>query len=165
MRRFILCITLAICITGCGGEDSVRQPQPREPAPASEVPSAISAEDARKLFVAGDLDTLANHAVSGEPEAQYYLATLYHLGRVVQRNDSKAAWWYLSAADQNHSRAQCMLGYFYVQGFGAAQDYRKARSWFFKAAEQGNPSAQAYLALLYLQGWGGERDEAEARAW
>ncbi len=72
-------------------------------------------------------------AQDGDPDAQYYVGTLYEKGAEGQPNYVKAADWYRQAADRGVRRAAMNLGRLYERGLGVEQSEQDARKWFAKA--------------------------------
>ncbi|HWV44573.1 MAG TPA: hypothetical protein VN039_00870, partial [Nitrospira sp.] len=72
-------------------------------------------------------------AQGGDPDAQYYVGTLYEKGAEGQPNYAKAADWYRQAADRGIRRAAINLGRLYEQGLGVEKNGSEARKWFAKA--------------------------------
>ena len=56
------------------------------------------------------------NALSGNATAQFDLGQYFEIGNGVTKNDDKAKYWYLKAAEQGHVRAQYCLGLLYFQG-------------------------------------------------
>jgi peptidoglycan hydrolase CwlO-like protein len=86
-------------------------------------------------------------AQTGDPEAQYYVATLYEKGATGAPDYSQAAAWYRKAADQGFRRADIALGRLYEQGLGVAKDPGEAYKWFAKSSGL----TDATLSLLVHQ--------------
>jgi len=80
-------------------------------------------------------------------------------------NWTKAAEWYLKAAEHSYVPGEVHLAECYTYGHGVARDKWKAADWYRKAAEQGDSSAQGTLAMLYTMGQGVAQDDAEAYFW
>lgn len=104
-------------------------------------------------------------AEQGDVDAQNELGVMYFEGKDVEQDYSKAAEWFLKAANQGHANAQRYLGYMYYHGKGVEQDYGKAAEYWRKAAEQGNAVAQFNLGYVYDSGEGVEQDYAKAAEW
>lgn len=104
-------------------------------------------------------------AKRGDSNAQYELGMIYHEGRGVAKDLSRAAWWWRKAAEQGHIKAQYNLGVLYYKGNGVRQDVAKAVMWWRKAAERGHPEAQYNLGLVYSSGRGVPVDYREAAKW
>lgn len=96
------------------------------------------------------------------PEDQFNLGEKYYY----KNNDDdykKAVEWYVKAANQGFSEAQCALGYMYSQGKGVEQNSKRAAELYSKAANQGLAKAQYNLATLYLDGRGVPKDTKKAK--
>ena len=107
----------------------------------------------------------AIEAERGDATAQFNLAVQYRKGNGVAMDASRAALWYLKAADQGHAKSQNNLGVLYRNGDGVGKDACEAARWFRKAAEQGLAAAQWNLGLLYESGVGVPNDAGQAAAW
>lgn len=103
-------------------------------------------------------------AYSGHPEAQFILGCRYYgynyLTDAWMANDynphldySKAAYWFLKAAEQNLSSAQNNLGVCYKYGEGVAKDMAKAIDWFKQSAMNGDDFGQLNLGDCFRDGY------------
>ena len=111
------------------------------------------------------LSDLIESASSGNPDAQTSLGVLYAKGEGVQKDSSKAVYWFQKAAEQGHPKAQNSLGVLYAKGTGVQKDLSKAVYWFQKAAEQGHSQAQFHLGQSYEKGHGVEKNIDKAFYW
>ncbi len=66
---------------------------------------------------------------------------------------SKAAYWYLKAAEQNHSGAQNNLGNCYKYGNGVEESMEKAIYWFKQSASNGNDYGQLHFGDCFRDGY------------
>ena len=73
-------------------------------------------------------------AQEGDPEAQYYVGTIYEKGPDGKPNYELALSWYRKAADKGYSRAAISLGRLYEQGLGIPKDPAEAFKWYAKAS-------------------------------
>jgi ankyrin repeat protein len=90
-------------------------------------------------------DTLAR---SGNPQAAFLLASMYRLGRGVDKDLELADIWMLEAGNAGHAGAQYNLG----QSLSSQNQNREsARDWFEKAALQGHAMAAESLKALGRQ--------------
>jgi len=88
-------------------------------------------------------------AQNGNAVAQYTVGNAYWLGvGGVAKNPIAAANWLRKAAEQNHSGAQQLLGFFLANGVGVPQDYVEAYKWEYLSYEQGDSYANE--AVRYL---------------
>jgi len=102
-------------------------------------------------------------AQRGNPEAQFRLARIVHVGaRDIEKNMPLAAQLYEAAAKQGNHEAEYWTGYCYEQGEGVEKDLKKAVEWYQKAAEAGEPRASNNLGLIYLNSKEMPRDLARA---
>ncbi len=81
-------------------------------------------------------------AEAGDPEAQFFLGSMYFAGQGVPRDHAKEAKWMQRAADQGFGWAQNMLGRMYSTGRGVEQDDTQAYMWFSLAAAERTPTAR-----------------------
>jgi localization factor PodJL len=108
---------------------------------------------------------LARAAASGEPVAQYRLATIYGEGHGVAPDPAKAFHWYVSAAQSGNRKAMSNLALAYAQGSGTTKNPVEAARWFSKAAQLGLVDAQFDLAVLYERGLGVPQSLMDAYRW
>ena len=113
----------------------------------------------------GAIHDIRRLAGDGDREAVFLLASAYHEGLAVAKDETLAVSWYRKAADQGHAIAQDNLGMMYFIGKGVAQNYSEALRWFRKAAGQGSAIAQYRLGEMYGNGYGVAQDSSEAVRW
>lgn len=106
-------------------------------------------------------------AEQGYLEAQVSLATLYRLGRGVERDPETAARWLQTAAAAGHPVAQSDLGDIFYGGENGevAINRADAFAWYGLAARNGVALAQLRLAQMYLEGLGTEQDRKLGLLW
>ena len=105
-------------------------------------------------------------AEAGDPQAQYYLGTMYNHGHGAPRDLRLAATWYEKAARAGHPDAPFTLGFLlYYGGEEFAPNPAAAVPWLDLAAQAGNGVAQSLLARLYLEGTGVPSDRERALTW
>ena len=96
-------------------------------------------------------------------DAQVYLAALLSSNEIPPDYEQAVAL-YEKAANQNHLRAQFMLGGIYLMGDWVEKDLIRSAYWYQEAAEQGHASAQYYLGFFYIQGVGVAKDNDKGMA-
>lgn len=132
-------------------------------------------------------------AKQGNSNAQFDVAAMYHNGRGVKPDLSKALEWYNKAAEQDNPKAvsrlkliaankdrfdktlaqaekgdaesQYKLGKMYTEGVGVSIDRAKATEAFENAANQGYAKAEYNLGLNYYEGSGVTKDMNTAYKW
>lgn len=109
--------------------------------------------------------TTAEMAMSGDPDAQHDLATLYALGHGIPHDDERAAFWFRLAADAGIANAQYNLGVLMHHGRGVPQDRAAAFTLFREAAESGHSEAQIAVGQAWRYGRGVERNPVRAASW
>jgi TPR repeat protein len=97
-----------------------------------------------------DFAATLEKAKMGDPVAQYNVGKAYWTAYGVRKDDIAAARWLRRAADQNHSGAQSILGFFYANGVGVPQDYVEAYKWEYLSFSQGEASAASALRDLNI---------------
>ena len=75
-------------------------------------------------------------AEMGDNHAINRLGLIYSEGIGVEVDRTKAAEWYLKAADEGYRWAQYNLAIEYYEGIGIGQNINEAFNWCLKAAEQ-----------------------------
>ena len=109
---------------------------------------------------------LSSDADLNDADIQFFLGVCYDFGYGgAEKNDIRAAEWYLKAAEQGVKYAQYNIGNMYKSGRGVEKNYEKAVMWYRKAADQGDADAQCNLGDMYDNGWGVPQDYAEAVKW
>ena len=112
-------------------------------------------------------ESVLARAKSGEAQAQYEIARLYHTGDGIPKSLTKARKWYRKAAKQGRLDAQIALGQFNMVKYPYGRNYEtqpEAYYWLSLAAEKNNKVAQYELGVLFdtyfHNGYGGFKDEA-----
>jgi uncharacterized protein len=95
------------------------------------------------------LENTQSKADHGDAEAQFSLGLKFANGGPAVLDYSKAAHWYLMAANQHHALAQFNLGLMFAGGQGVAQDDAKSLMWMRLAALQGDAGAQYHLGMRH----------------
>ena len=75
------------------------------------------------------------------------MAICYKNGEGVEKDFSKAVYWYQKAAEAGNSGAQNNLAICYKNGEGVEKDITKAVHWWQRAAEAGNSRAEIALNI------------------
>ena len=124
---------------------------------------------ARSAYEQGDyataLDEFRRLAEKGNPEAQFYLGSMYRKSHGVPTDNAEAVKWFYLAAREGHAKAQFNLGFMYYNGLGVEQNRSEALKWYRLAATKGDPWAQNNLGLMYRDGRRADRDYVEAYKW
>jgi TPR repeat protein len=108
-----------------------------------------------------DTDPILIAAKSGDPAAQYQVASNY----LIQQNYTEAIKWARKSAEQGNAAGEGMLADSFHWGLGVARNSAEAAKWWRKAADQGNANAQVNLGNLYDLGEGVAQDHTEAVTW
>ncbi|MFO1091559.1 MAG: peptidoglycan-binding protein [Hyphomicrobiales bacterium] len=109
-------------------------------------------------------EALRRAAASGNPIAQFVVATNYLEDRSRAPDYANAAQWLAKAAQQGLAPAEYRLGTLYERGRGVPLDLASAGQFYERAARQGNVRAMHNLAVLYT-GTNGQADFKAAAYW
>ncbi len=90
-------------------------------------------------------ETLANN---NDPVAQNVIGNLYLLGLGVEKDELKAAQWYLKSALQGSAPAQVNLALLYNGSTSIKRDLIKALGWFHIAKQNGSERAERHIRYL-----------------
>lgn len=143
-KMAMLCLALGLTLTGCGGAFFIVGDV------VNAAGHAMTSNDPRDYRPSEDAvieDYLREGAELGDPESQYQLGIYY-----MRKKNSQAFDWVCSAADQQHPRAQLLMGHWYSQDRSRSDiwpyiqntlDDRNAYVWYSLA--QGNGDNDAAL--------------------
>ena len=117
---------------------------------------ANTLEQAISDFQNGDYknaqDTWQDLANNDDPDALFNLGQLFHLGQGVVFNETKAAEYFLSAAEMGHTAAQRELANIYFFSSGTPEHQTAAIAWWQQAAAAGDGRSQYILGVLFFTG-------------
>lgn len=99
-------------------------------------------------------------AEQGHIKAQALLASLYVVGKGIEKNYEEALKWATLAAEKGNVIGQYYLGYIYME----KKDNQSALKWLLLAATKGHTTAQCEVGFIFLQE-GPEQDFKEAHKW
>ena len=115
------------------------------------APARAGFDEGVAAYERGDYETALREfrplAEQGNARAQFFLGSMYEIGKGVTQDYAEAARWYRKGAEQGLYISQLFLAGMYEIGKGVTQDYAEAVRWYRKAAEQGD-AAQAVKGLL-----------------
>ncbi|MBW8308722.1 MAG: SEL1-like repeat protein [Candidatus Paracaedibacteraceae bacterium] len=98
-------------------------------------------------------------------EAQFIIGSFYYKGIILKQEDTKAAYWYLKAAENGHSEAQWWIGLLYRLGAGVTRDLIKSYEWLKVSAKKGNHWGQYHLGEVYGGGFGIKENKKLSLMW
>ncbi len=141
--------------------------EPFATASLGQVAAVSPANGPRAMSIPAAIGTpaLRMAASSGDPKAQFIVASAWLRGRGVKRDFAKAAQWYAKAAAKGLAVAQYRLGTLYERGRGLPHDMAKARHWYEQAARAGNVKAMHNLAVILANNTAGKADYAASAHW
>lgn len=109
---------------------------------------------------------LVDRAKEGNVGAAAVLGRFYAQGLVIgEKNASKAASYYLKAAQGGHLASMTRYALAAKDGIGIPRNEALAVQWFRAAAEAGQDTAMTNLGTLYEAGRGVAQDDAAAARW
>jgi len=108
---------------------------------------------------AGRLEALAN---TGDPEAQYRLASLYRAGKGVSKDLDKATELHHLSAMAGYANAQYSLGQLVEKADRSSESLHEAIAWYRLAAAQGHE--RAAIKLKQLEEYVAVLDQGPGRA-
>ena len=130
------------------------------PSAAATAEDAIAALNAQKYAEA--LDILRPLADGGDPQAQYFLGTLYRDGRGVAQDHKASCTLFEKAAEQGPPAAMHMTGLCFGLGLTGAIDNAKAIAWLTRSIERNFAPSMCALGNLYANGSGVEKNPTKA---
>jgi hypothetical protein len=139
------------------------------PAQQSASPTPFRVQYGAQLFVLTQeqFKQVLSEAQSGDREAEYWLALIYHQGKVVAKNDEQFFGWLTKSAEQGYAPAQQLLqpNINKTDSMTLDRDRVKSEMFLLRGAEQGNADSQFWLGVAYDQNWFGTMDNQEAAKW
>jgi len=109
------------------------------------------------------------------PEARFWLGSMYFLGQGTALNTEKGLALIRSAANAGVTRAQFLMGYIFENGYGVPTDPVQAMTWYTIAASHvsseddksvaGEAEARTNVVSLSLTHEQGDQATSRARAW
>jgi len=107
-------------------------------AAASPDTSLDGFDATRQGDYSGALKYWQERARTGDAQAQFNLALMYHGGLGVAMDEAAALQWYTKSAQNGYPWAQEYLAIAYQEGwFGLKRDPDKSRDWLKKLEDQG----------------------------
>jgi len=124
-------------------------------------------EEGWKASVAGDAKTAFSKwlplAEDNYKSSQFNLGVMYSAGKGVEKDLSKAFYWYERAAKSGHTKSQYGIAWMYHNGVGVEKDISKAVFWYKEAAEYEDKAAMFALGVMYYNGSNGlKKDKVKA---
>ena len=97
-------------------------------------------------------------------DAQFQLGDMYNHGKGVNKDLTKATYWYRIAAEKGISDASYRLGIMYCEGDGVKKNLKTALKWFYKAGRDGFGLAKVHIIIgdMYYNGDNVEKNLKEA---
>ena len=108
---------------------------------------------------------LREAAARGDAKAQFVVASRYLDGEGMERDATKAAYWYQEAATLGLAPAQYRVATLYEHGKGVPKDVATALIWYDRAAAGGNIKAMHNAAVIAAGTDAGTPDYGKAFKW
>ena len=125
----------------------------------------FNSETKSELSIDTDLKILMAQSEEGNPDAKFYLGSLYYIGRKLNQDYAKAIDLFKEASERGNIAATFNLGIIYAKGRGVEIDEKKAFEYYKKAAFGGLPQAQYNYALWLREGRVEDPKPIEAMEW
>ena len=125
----------------------------------------FNSETKSELSIDTDLKILIAQSEEGNPDAKFYLGSLYYIGRELKQDYAKAIDLFKEASERGNIAATFNLGIIYAKGRGVEIDEKKAFEYYKKAAFGGLPQAQYNYALWLREGRVEDPKPVEAMEW
>jgi len=110
-------------------------------------------------------DLFQAEADKGDLEAKHYMASLYHQGHGVKKDNEKALALLSEAANDDYVLSIATLGAMYLKGDIVDQDYQKSFDYFLRAAELGHLQSIVKVSQFYVNGVGVKQNNNKAAYW
>jgi uncharacterized protein len=127
------------------------------------APPLILPSDA--LFEIWQAFLVSRKANAGDPIAQQELGVRYMLGRGVEADSSRAAYWFFKAAEQNMISSRFNLAILLYHGWGISWNPFEAYRAFLVSAEAGMHEAEFAVGLHFTENLVVPRDYVAALSW
>eukprot|EP00210_Caulerpa_lentillifera_P007515 g7181.t1 len=125
--------------------------------------SSRNSHGSRKVKVEQWLQYYEYSADLGDIDAQTAVGQIYNHGtRGIQRDHSKALYYFQQAAEAGNAAAMGHLGHIYANGLSVAANNETAIDWFRKAIEGNDPVGHYGMGYMYLTGYGVDRNYKKA---
>ncbi len=118
-----------------------------------------------ELSIDTDLKILIAQSEEGNPDAKFYLGSLYYIGKGLKQDYLKAIDLFEEASERGNIAATFNLGIIYAKGRGVEIDEKKAFEYYKRAAFGGLPQAQYNYALWLREGRVEDPKPVEAMEW
>ena len=108
------------------------------------------------------VESMREHAESGDAHAQYFMGKLYRDGPLLPPDWVMARYWFDKAAKQGYAAAQYALGKLYLSDDASVHDSELGIQWLEYAAYNGNHYASYRLGKEYMRGEAVRKDTRKA---
>lgn len=122
-------------------------------------------ETKSELSIDTDVKILIAQSDEGNPDAKFYLGSIYYIGKGLKQDYSKAIDLFKEASERGNIAATFNLGIIYAKGRGVEIDEKKAFEYYKRAAFGGLPQAQYNYALWLREGRVEDPKPVEAMEW
>jgi len=161
---FLLSLTLFLQVFG---QEQQKPQQPKSPVFKNYKPPPPPRvlEETDLIYESWQAFITERKAASGDPVAQHEIGIRYLLGRGVEADTAKGAYWTARAAAQNVIPARYNLGILSYHGWGMAWNPFESFRQFTYCAEHGMPEAEYTLGEFYTQSLVVPLDWKKAELW
>ncbi len=167
MIRRILAVAAVCLVVASAGAQTEKRREPDSPVfknyKPPEQPASLPQSDA--LYQIWEAFVLSRKANAGDPLAQQELGVRYLLGRGVDIDTVRAAYWTAKAAEKGLPIAKYNLAIFFYNGWGVQWNLFESFRAFLFAADHGMREAEFAVGTFYLDDLVVPRDLDKARSW
>ncbi len=157
MGAILLCLFAGVLVWAFLAQNGADYPARLDHAYWSEPTSNVDRNEGFPRSVDPPDPAILQAAENNDAEAQYRVGLAIvqqYWTRSGQSSLGDATKWIRKAAEQNHVRAQLVLGALYERGSGVIQNYAEASHWYRRASLQGDPLAMSRLGRMMQAGRG-----------
>jgi uncharacterized protein len=164
--RVLVCASLCALVL-INGSPAQQKKDPNSPVFKSykPPPEPNALEPIDPVYESWQAFITERRAGAGDAVAQHEMGIRYLLGRGVQADTARAAYWIGKAAANGVLQARFNLGILAYEGWGVPWNPYEAFRQFQNCAERDMPEGQYALAIEYLQDLVVPRDWDKAESW
>ncbi len=166
--RRVVQLALWVGLSGIVAPLLVAQQQQRPESPVFKsrtIPPPPLLQQSDALYEIWQAFLVSRKANAGDPLAQHELGVRYMLGRGIEADTVKAAFWFFQASEHNMLSSRFNLGILWYHGWGLSWNPFDSYKAFLSCAEAGMNEAQYVVGLSYTENLVVPRNYDHAIAW
>jgi TPR repeat protein len=161
-RALMTGLAVLLAVSRLAAQSHPDSPVFKDKKPPERIPAI---EPGNPVWEVSQAFITARKAATGDPLAQNELGARYLLGRGVEPDTAKAAYWIALAAGQNVLGARFNLAILLYHGWGVPWNPFQAFQQFRLCADLGMQEAQFALSQFYTENLVVPRNDSTALAW